>query len=203
MHRNRRLGLLVLAGALLGSAAAEAHIVSSRLGDFYGGMLHPLTALPDIILWLALGMLAALQRAAAVRWLVVLFPLGLAAGLALGRAFGWSPHAGWLDAGLMVVLGGMTAAAVRLPAPAFLFGASALALYRGLCNASGVTLGADVVLFAGGTAAVGYAAMALVMAGTVAFRRTGTGWQDIAVRAAGSWIAAIGVMVGGLAVIGS
>jgi len=202
MRLAGRFSGLLLAGLVL-THPAEAHIVSSRLGDFYGGMLHPLTALPDLILWLALGLLAAFQRSRAARWLVVLFPLSLVAGLLLGQALGVAPELGRVDAGLMIVLGALVAGAVQLAPATFLVGGVALGLYRGLCNASGITPEADVVLFAGGTAAVGYAAMTVLMAGTVAFRRAGAGWQDIALRAGGSWIAAIGLMVGGLAFIGS
>ena len=192
---------LLLTVLLLAARPAEAHIVSSRLGDFYAGMIHPLTALPDLVLWLALGALAATQPAAVARWLVPLFPLGLVAGLVLGVATGWTTDPAALDAGLMLLLGVLVAVAARLPAIPFLAGATALAAYRGLANASGVTPASDVLLFAGGTAVVGYAAITLATAGLAAFRRGGLGWQAIAIRAGGSWIAAIGLMVGGFALL--
>jgi urease accessory protein len=54
------------AAALLASAqAADAHIIASRLGDFYAGALHPLTDLQDLVLWIALGAFA--WRSIAIR----------------------------------------------------------------------------------------------------------------------------------------
>ena len=67
---------------------ADAHIIASRLGDFYAGALHPLSDLQDLILWAAMGVLAGSLGAARGRRLVLVFPLGLLAGLVLGRAFG-------------------------------------------------------------------------------------------------------------------
>ena len=90
--------LLALLPALLLSTPAEAHIVASRLGDFYAGALHPLTGLVDVLLWAALGLLAGMQPPGRARWLVLLFPLGLLAGLLLGL-HGTVPGGAVLDAG--------------------------------------------------------------------------------------------------------
>ncbi len=193
----RRAVLLLLPGLLLGSPA-EAHIVASRLGDFYAGALHPLTGLEDVILWAALGLLAGTQPPGRARWLVPLFPLGLLAGFLIG------PHAGLpggavVDAGMMVALGGLLAAAARLPGPALCALAVALAAWRGAANAAGLAPETNAALFAAGLAVSGYAAVTLVAALALAFRQPGGGWRTVTLRAAGSWIAAIGLMVGGLA----
>jgi len=45
----------------------------------------------------------------------------------------------------------------------------------------------------------GYAAVTLVAALALAFRQPGGGWRTVTLRAARSWIAAVGLMVGGLA----
>jgi len=156
---------------------AEAHIVASRLGDFYAGALHPLTGLEDALLWVVLGVLAGTQNVARARWLVVLFPAGLLAGFAAGTAFGALDIA-VADAGFMVLLGGLLAGAVRLPGPA---------------------ADTNLPLFAAGLALAGYAAITLMTAGTEAFRDNALGWRMITLRAAGSWVAAIGLMAGGYA----
>ena len=49
---------------------AQAHLVNTRLGDFYGGMLHPLTGFEDALPWLALAVLAAFQGPHRARWLL-------------------------------------------------------------------------------------------------------------------------------------
>jgi hypothetical protein len=74
---------------------------------------------------------------------------------------------------------------------------------RGAANAGDLGPETNRLLFAAGLAGAGYAAITLTMALTVAFRGTDAGssiaWRGIAIRAFGSWIAAIGVMMGGFA----
>lgn len=198
MGTPMRRAALLLPLILLPPSKAQAHIVASRLGDFYAGALHPLTGLQDVVLWTVLGLLAGTQPPQRARWLVPLFPAGLLAGFALGL-HGWLPGGPVLDAGLMVALGGLLAAAVRLPDPALPALALLLGTVRGAANAAGVAADADLVLFAAGLAVTGYAAITLVAAAALAFRQPGTGWRVVALRAAGSWVAAIGIMAGGFA----
>ena len=199
---NTRLLAALLGPALFAARPAEAHIVSSRLGDLYGGALHPLTGLQDVILWLALGLLAGSQDLRQARWLVVIFPAGLATGLMAGVAGGVTNVAAALDAAFMCVLGGLVAGAVRMPGPVVLLIGLALAVMRGMANASGADAGADLFLFDTGLAAAGYAVITLTMAAAASLWRSDAAWQGIAVRACGSWIAAIGLMFGGYAVVG-
>ena len=89
-RRSNRSGaaLALLAVAITAATPAEAHIIATRLGDFYAGALHPATDLYDVILWLALGLLAGSLGADRSRWLVILFPLGLATGFWLATESG-------------------------------------------------------------------------------------------------------------------
>ncbi len=192
------------AAALIGAApAADAHIVASRLGDFYAGALHPLTDLQDLILWIALGVLAGSLGAAKGRWLVLVFPLGLLAGLVLGLTSGGVSARPVADAGMVVVLGLLLAANVRIPTAPLCAAALGLAMMRGAANSGDVGSEANRLLFAAGLASAGYAAITLAMAVTLAFRGTDAdpsiAWRGIAIRAFGSWIAAIGLMMGGFA----
>jgi len=202
---RRPIGRACIAVAALFASveAADAHIVASRLGDFYGGALHPLTDLQDLILWAALGALAGSLGAAKGRWLVLVFPLGLVAGLILGLAFGVVSAAPVAEAVMIVVLGLLLAAEMGIPAAVLGAIAFGSALMRGVANAGGVGPETDGVLFAAGLAVAGYTAITLTMALTLAFRDAGGGgaiaWRHIAIRALGSWIAAIGIMMGGFA----
>jgi len=194
----------VAAAALLVSAqAAQAHIVAARLGDFYAGALHPLTDLQDIILWIAMGVLAGSLGATTGRWLVLVFPLGLLAGLGLGPAFGVVSAGAVADAGTIAFLGLLLATNLRIGTAPLCLIAVGLALMRGAANAGDLGPETNRLLFAAGLAGAGYAAITLTMALTVAFRGTDAGrsiaWRGIAIRAFGSWIAAIGVMMGGFA----
>ena len=198
-----RRALLPIAAALaLHVRPAEAHIVSSRLGDFYAGAAHPLTGLQDVVLWTALGVLAGTQPAAQARWLVAVFPAGLVAGFLLGLIGGATNGIAAVDAGCMVALGGLIALAVRLPTPALAAIAVAPGLVRGAANAGGVGPDTNLTLFAAGFAMAGYIVITLLPAVILTFQRPGVGWRSIALRAGGSWIAAIGVMAGGYALAG-
>jgi urease accessory protein len=183
--------------------AADAHIVASRLGDFYTGALHPLTDLQDLILWAAMGVLAGSLGAAKGRWLVLAFPLGLLAGLVLARTTGFVSAGPAVDAAMIVVLGLLLAAATRIPTAWLSAIAFGLAVMRGAANAGDVAPDTNRLLFAAGLACAGYAAITLTMAATLAFRQaeagTATVWRGIAIRAFGGWIAAIGLMMVGLA----
>ncbi len=183
--------------------AADAHIVASRLGDFYTGALHPLTDLQDLILWAAMGVLAGSLGASRGRWLVLAFPLGLLAGLVLGRATGFVSAGPAADAGMILVLGLLLAAAVRMPTALLCAIAFGLAVMRGAANAGDVGPETNQPLYAAGLVCAGYAAITLTMALTLAFRRAEVGtsmaWRGIAIRAVGGWIAAIGIMMVGLA----
>jgi urease accessory protein len=200
-----RFGRSFVAAAVLvaKAPAAEAHIVASRLGDFYAGALHPLTDLQDIVLWLAMGVLAGSLGAARGRWLVLVFPLGLLAGLVLDRIFGVPSAGPAADAGIILALGLLLAAAARIPTALLCAIAFGLAVMRGAANATDFAPETDRILFAAGLACAGYAAITLTMALTLAFRRPDAGpsmeWRGIAIRAFGGWIAAIGLMMVGFA----
>ena len=200
---NTRLGRgLIAATVLLAQASpAEAHIVALRLGDFYAGALHPLTDLQDLILWGAVGMLGGTLGATRGRWLVLVFPLGLLTGLALAETFGITITGSTVDAAMVLVLGLLLAAAVRIPTAALCALAFVLAAVRGAANASDLGPETDRLLFAAGLACSGYALITLVMALVLAFRgaetSTPTNWRKITLQALGGWIAAIGLMMVG------
>lgn len=187
---------------LAAPSAAQAHIIASRLGDFYTGALHPLTDLQDVVSWLAIGVLAGSLGAATGRWLVVVFPTGLLAGLVIGPS--WDLAGGnAANAAVLLALGLLLAAAARIPAVLLAVIAFALAVMRGAANAADLAPETNRVLYAAGLAGAGYAAITLIMALTLTFRRADAGpataWRGIAIRALGGWIAAIGLMMVGFA----
>ena len=163
--------------------------------------MHPLTDLQDLILWGTIGVLAGSLGASKGRWLVLAFPLGLLVGLVLQRASGLDSPAPAANAGMILVLGLLLASAARIPTAILCAIAFGLAVMRGAANAGDVGPDADRLLFAAGLACVGYAAITLTMAVTLAFRRPDAGasmaWRGIAIRAFGGWVAAIGLMMAG------
>jgi len=198
-----RIARLSAAAMLAASGSADAHIVAARLGDFYTGALHPLTDLHDIVLWLALGVFAGSIGAERARWLVPAVPLGLFAGFTMQIAWGIGSLGTLGDAAMMVGVGLLLAAGIRSSAAALAAIALCVALVRGAVNAGGVVPETNLVLFAAGLATAGYVSITLITALVVAFRRYSTArpadWRGIAIRVCGSWIAAVGIMIGGFA----
>ena len=113
-----------------------------------------------------------------------------------------------MNAGMILALGLLLAAAARIPTALLCAIAFGLAVMRGAANAGDLGPETDRLLFAAGLACAGYAAITLIMALTLAFRRPDAGtslagtsleWRGIAVRAFGGWVAAIGLMMVGFA----
>lgn len=201
----RLSGAWITAATLFASTtASEAHVIAARLGDFYVGAVHPFTDLHDIILWLAIGILGGSLGASKGRWLVMVFPLGLLAGLYLIAGLGLLPsESSALPAAMILLTGLLLAAAMPVPATLLCVIVFALAAARGAANASNLEPETNRLLFAAGLASAGYAVTTLIMALTLTFQRPAsagpTAWRTIAVRAFGGWVAAIGLMMTGLA----
>jgi len=189
------IAVIVIVGT---PAEAHAHLVNTRLGDFYGGMLHPLSGLEDALAWLALAILAALQGAARARWLIVVFPLGLLVGSGLALAVPGLAFVPGLGIALIAIVGVAVATAVALPPWAFIALGATVALANGYQNGQAMTAATDHLLFIAGLTIIGYAFMTLATALVIAFVRGHDGWRRIALRASGSWVAAVGIMTLGL-----
>ncbi|MFG1373247.1 HupE/UreJ family protein [Xanthobacter oligotrophicus] len=195
---KRWLRLLAAVAALaLAPTAAHAHLVDTRLGDFYSGALHPLTDLQQVLPWIALAVLAAFQGAQRARWVILVFPLALAAG---GIASLYVPLPAFgplLGLALVAVTGLGVAAAARLPLAVLLAIAVVMGLLHGAQNGAAMVATTDRVLFLSGMTAIGYGVITLATGSAIAFLH-GAAWRPIALRAGGSWVAAVGIMVLGL-----
>jgi len=189
---------------LLGAPGeAQAHLVNTTLGDFYDGMLHPLTGFEDVLPWFALAILAAFQGPQRARWLLVAFPLGLLAGGGLWMAMPKIAYVPVVGAALIAVTGLAVATAVVLPLPVLTALGGLVGLVHGYQNAQAMTGLTDQLLFVSGVVATGYLCITLVSAVALAFLRGSGGWRAVALRAGGSWVAAVGIMVLGLQFVGA
>jgi urease accessory protein len=183
------LGLLI---ALAWPAHALAHSFGARFGDFYGGLLHPTTALDLAPPLVALGLLAGQNGKAAARLMLVVLPAAFVLGTSLG---GLLPAPAWLataNAGSFLVLGLLLALDAALPQALLLGLGAALGVCGGLANGSGMVGGSDPVLFVLGSALAALATVLLPSAVVVSLEAQ---WQRIAVRIVGSWLAAVGAMI--------
>ena len=188
--------------SLLVASPAHAHIIATRLGDFYTGGLHPLSGLEDGALWLGLAVLAGSQPGRQGRYVLLAFPLSLLAGLAGAVWWALPPVPAIGDAAAMVVLGGLIASGIVLPRMIVVGLTVAVGVWRGAANATGIGPATDLLLFAGGFVLTGYVVVTLTAAIAVAVLRGSAPWRMIAVRAWGSWLAAIGLMFGSYVLAG-
>ena len=200
MNRRAICGGSLAVAAVLCPTPALAHLVSARFGTFHAGVLHPITALEHLLPWLTLGLLAGLQDGERARWVLLAFPLGLIAGVGLSLPpFGGGPLPG-LDVLSLTVLGVAVALAWRLPTPGLASLGTVLGLIHGYQNGPALADQGNVGLFVAGVATAGLVVVTLVAACAKTMSQKGA-WGRVAVRAAGSWMAAVGLMMIGLQVL--
>jgi len=182
-------------GPALWPSRAEAHLVTTGLGPVYDGLLHFALTPEDLVPTLALALLAGLRGAAHGRRALLVLP----AAWLLGGLLGLAAHGGMspaLTSVSFVLLGGLVAADARLPLYAMTMLAGLLGLFNGYLNGTAMAqpgLGALGLL---GIAAAVFILVALAASFVAPLRAA---WARVVVRVAGSWIAAIGLLLLGWA----
>ena len=171
-----------------------AHLVNSGLGPFYDGALHLLLSPADVLGLVAATLLAGLHSVRAGRLTAIILPVAwFLAGLAGLYLFG-APELPWLSVLSFALLGALVAFNPPLPAAAVASLAGAFGALHGLLNGSALAaIGAGWTSLFGIAVTVWVIAL-LVSAGVVSLR---AGWARIAVRVAGSWVAAVGILMFG------
>lgn len=188
----------IVGGALLATASdAHAHLVDSGLGPFYDGLAHPVVSVEDLLPVVAVALAAGLRGPSTGRRVLLALPLAWAVGLALGGtgAVGAAPPAAL--AATTVVAGALAAADRRWPIALFLAVATVVGAVHGVGN------GGELSALAGGAAAmVGVVGTVSVLTSLVAGQAAAARapWARIVARVAGSWIAAVGLLLLGWAV---
>jgi nickel/cobalt exporter len=176
---------------------ASAHLVNTDVGEFYAGMMHPLTSAEHLLPILALALLAIQCGKPAARTTLFAFPLALLAGTIAGSRL--PPFAFFHFANLIVLvgLGGLLTLGDRLNRinPVAL---GALALLTGsiLGYRSGIDMAASKVAaqFMPGVALTGFIVVALVVSWTpVAFSRSARRLRTLA--GAGFAVAAMVLLI--------
>ncbi len=181
---------------LMWTIPAEAHLNSTGMGPFYDGLVHFLLSPEDIIPVFALALLAGLRGANYGRRAIFVLPvawlLGALAGLAATIA---GPHP-FIGAAWFLLLGGLVAADAKLSLRAITGLAGLLGVYHGYLNGTGMGQSLSTVVVLLGLVFAIFVIVALVAAFVVSLRPA---WTRIAVRVAGSWVAASGLLMLGWA----
>jgi urease accessory protein len=186
----RRASLVI--AALLLPATAHAHLVNTGLGPLYDGVLHFLLTPEDMLPALALALLAGLRGARSGRLAMFVLTGAWLAGGFIGLAV---PAAGWsatLTTLSFVVLGGLVAADARLRPGWVAAIAGVVGLLHGYYNGAAMAEAKVGALGLVGIAGTVFVTVVLATALVVALRAP---WARIAVRVAGSWVAATGLLM--------
>jgi urease accessory protein len=178
------------------AASAQAHSTVKGVGDLYAGLLHVLTGLEHVLPFVALSLLAG-QRGlkAQAEAVLLVFPVALMVGAAAALWLPPVPGLMFFNMASAILLGGLVASAWPLPAALFYGLVVVFGVSHGFANGEAISASMKAYLFILG---IGLAGLAVLAYGTLMvdfLLRRKTGWITIAVRVAGSWIAAIGVLV--------
>jgi len=189
--RVRAVSLLPVGLALL-PQAAHAHLVTTGLGPLYDGIMHFLVSFEDLLPVVAMALLAGLNGPQAGRRALFVLPAAWLVGGLAGYAAGAAPAGAWLTALSALVLGLLVAADRRLPIALVTALAALLGLLHGWLNGAGIAEANREGLALLGIGGAVFVVVALLAAGAASVHAQAA---RIAVRVAGSWIAAVGVLL--------
>jgi hydrogenase/urease accessory protein HupE len=185
---------LSLAGLLLGTAQAQAHLVTTGLGPFYDGISHVLLSPDELLGVMGLALLAGQNGVRCSRLLLGTLPVAWMLGGLLGLYQSAAVSLPAVSSLALVVIGTLVARDRRVRAAVLISLAGTFGALHGYGNgtvAAQSPLGMTGLL---GISATIFVLVALLAAFTVSLRPL---WTQVAVRVAGSWIAAIGLLLTG------
>jgi hypothetical protein len=180
-----------VAGLFALPGVAPAHLVSTGVGPFYDGAAHFFVSFEEILPVLALSLFAGLKGPVGGRRVIAVLPLAWILAGAAGLAFR-SMGSATLGTTLLLLATGALLAGDREISPAAVAAAAAIVgLWIGFWNGAAMARAG-----AGALGMLGAATSALLLAILASGLATAlrVGWPRIALRVAGSWIAALGIL---------
>jgi hydrogenase/urease accessory protein HupE len=172
---------------------------TSGLGPVYDGAFHLLLSPEDLIPLVALAILCGQRGVSSARRALWLVPVAWFTGGLAGMYFP-GPPLPTSTAISFLVLGVLVAADVQIPVAALSAVAVLVAVLHGYLNGIGINPVADGIYTLLGLAVAVSVLVALIASLVISLRRP---WMRIAVRVAGSWIAASGLLLVGWALRGA
>jgi hydrogenase/urease accessory protein HupE len=194
------LALPVAAVALLLPVPLHAHLVNTGLGPFYDGVSHFAFTPEDFLPALALALLAGQRGSRTGRLALFALPAAWLLGGFVGLAFPAASYVPALTTASFVGLGGLVAAEARLRAEWVTALAAVVGLPHGYLNGAAMSQAKLGALGLVGIVSTLFVTIALAAAMVVAIR---VPWGRIAVRVAGSWIVAVGLLLLGWSLRGA
>lgn len=186
------LGLLP---ALL-PASALAHGVSPAISGFYAGGLLILAGPEDLLQWLALGAVAAVNPPERAGWAAEALTAGMLLGFAVSST-GWGVSVPpWTAAAGLLIIGTLLVAHVRCSLPALLLLALGIGVTHGIHLGMDLTDAPGNLVVAAGIGIVIYVVMTVCIATLIWLSRQISAVSTTAFRALGSWVVAIALMLG-------
>jgi hydrogenase/urease accessory protein HupE len=184
--------VLAAAAVLVMPAAASAHLVNTGLGPFYDGISHFALTPEDLLPALALALLAGLRGSHTGRLALFVLPGSWLAGGLVGLSWPTVSAATVPTMVSFIAMGGLVALDVRIRPLGMACLALVLGLLHGYLNGSAMSEARLGALGLAGIVSSLFVVVALVAALVVVLRAP---WARIAVRVAGSWIVAIGLLL--------
>jgi len=172
------------------------HLATTGLGPVYDGVNHLFRSPEDLLPVIAMSLLAGLHGQGDSRRVLFALPASWTVGGLAGFASGVEFMPGVLTALSCIAVGALTALDRRMPSNVLTTFATLLGLLHGWLNGAGIaTSRGDLLALLG----IGTAVFVLVAIGAAIVVSLKTAWQRVVVRVAGSWIAAIGLLLLGWA----
>jgi urease accessory protein len=186
-----------LAITMIAVPSAHAHLMNTGFGPFYDGLTHLFVTPEDLLPAIAIALLAGLRGPRSSRAVLFALPvawlIGSAAGLLLALQFTLPVE----ETIVTITLGALLAVDCPLPVDAVGGLAILLGLLHGCLNGSEL----QKTNASGQISAAGVATALFVLVSLLAGQATSlrVPWARVAVRVAGSWIVAIGLLMLGWA----
>jgi urease accessory protein len=190
LHNLRILLGAALSAALLQPSEAAAHLVTTGMGPVYDGIGHLLLTPEDLVPALAMALYAGLRGRVPGRRALFFFPLAWLLGGFAGLFAGSMP-AFPLSAVSFLLLGALIAADLRMPDKFFTILAVAVGIMHGFLNGIALKTGPSGLGLLGIMAAL-FVLLAIISALVLSLKPP---WARIVVRVAGSWVAAMGLLM--------
>ena len=188
---------LILAITLMVAPSAHAHLMNTGFGPFYDGLTHLFVTPEDLLPVIALALLAGLRGPRFGRAVLFALPAAWLVGSAAGFLLAPQVTLPVAETIVTIALGALLAASCPLPIAAVVGLAILLGLLHGSLNGSELPkTNASGQISSAGVAVALFVVVSL-LAGQAASVRVP--WTRVAVRVAGSWIVAIGLLMLGWA----